>query len=108
VNVTGQCFANGGGAGEGANAAADGDPGHESTAPSAVGGGGTLGTTVGGNGGNGGVGTTEAKSGDSGTSSGLGALGGGGGGGGGLGIIKLFATDHAGTDDLTKVSPPPS
>jgi len=108
VDVSGQCFANGGGAGEGANVAANGNPGNESSVPSTPGRGGANGSQFGGDGGDGSFGTAlGGKPGNSGSKGG-GALGGGGGGGGGAGIIKVFSTSQSGTNDPTKVSPPPS
>lgn len=109
VNTSGRCFANGGGAGEGANFF-PGRDGNESSSPSSAGGGGSGGTFGGGNGGDGGFGVTGARGGNPGNdASGLqGGPGGGGGGGGGVGVIKVFAATQQNTTDLTKVSPPPS
>ncbi|MEO7731048.1 MAG: hypothetical protein ABIY55_08765 [Kofleriaceae bacterium] len=108
VTVTGQCFANGGGAGEGANIGANGEDGKESVTASTAGAGGSVGTTVGGDGGPGGAGTLAiGGNGVKGTDEGSSAVGGGGGGGGGVGIIKLVSTSPSGTTDLSKVSPAP-
>ena len=109
VTVTGQCYANGGGGGEGANAMKDGATGHEPGAPNVVAAGGAGSTDVGGDGGNGGFGAVSIGTvGLPGGNLGGNAVGGGGGGGGGAGVIKLFSTLHNGTDDITKVAPPPS
>ena len=109
VSVAGQCFANGGGAGEGANAGANGEDGKESLAPATAGAGGSLGTDVGGDGGAGGAGSAgTGANGIKGVDGGGVAVGGGGGGGGGVGIIKVIASSPSGTTDPAKVSPPPS
>lgn len=108
VTVAGQCFANGGGGGEGANVAADGLPGGESTSPNRAGAGGADGTDFGGNGGAGAVGNTASGGGVTGTAGGGGAVGGGGGGGGGVGIIRVVSANQTGTTDLAKVSPAPT
>jgi hypothetical protein len=113
VNVAGQCFANGGGGGEGASISVDGEPGGHSAAPGTTAAGGKGGADFGGDGGNGGSGATPGgapgKSGGFRVVSGtIEELGGGGGGGGGAGVIKIFAPQQVNTADPTKVAPPPS
>jgi fibronectin-binding autotransporter adhesin len=108
VNVTGTCYANGGGGGEGANTAADGNDGLESAGPNLAGAGGQGGTMFGGDGGDSAFGRTlGGAAGGIGDSTGA-AIGGGGGGGGGAGIIKVIATTKIGTNDSARVAPPPS
>jgi hypothetical protein len=108
VQITGRCFANGGGGGEGGQTGSpglDGNAGSESSAPDSTGDGGTLGTFRGGDGGDGGVGTRGATAGGAGE--GTSDAGGGGGGGGGVGIIKILSPQPS-MYDPTKVSPRPN
>lgn len=109
--TTGTPSGGGGGHGtfEGANVNS-GRNGGESTAPDSAGSGGQGGAVTGGDGGNGGFGTTGSLPGENGANGNqqAGQDGAGGGGGGGGGIIKVYADEQSGTDDLSKVAPPPS
>jgi len=109
VKVPGQCFANGGGAGEGgASSNRDGSIGRESTGPDKVGAGGKAGS-IGGDGGNGAFAAMGATSGDNGGQrSNPPDTGGGGAGGGGAGIIKVISGSQEHTNEAAHVAPPPS
>lgn len=109
VNTPGRCFANGGGGGEGGSFFSGRD-GNESSSPGSAGSGGSGGAFGGGNGGNGGFGTTGSRPGSNGSDANQaqGGPGGGGAGGGGVGVIKVLSASQQNTDDLSKVSPPPS
>jgi hypothetical protein len=111
VSTSGRCFANGGGGGEGGGSGNDdGARGGGSGGPGMPGTGGSGGPRIGGDGGNGGFGITGAFGGRNGDSDFVivPLVGGGGGGGGGVGVIKVFADIEQDTNNLAKVSPPPS
>jgi hypothetical protein len=109
VKVPGQCFANGGGAGEGGAASnRDGAVGRESTGPDKVGTGGRAGS-IGGDGGDGAFAATGATSGGNGGARAQPPdTGGGGGGAGGAGIIKVVAGSQEHTSETNHVAPPPT
>ncbi|HSS01497.1 MAG TPA: hypothetical protein VLM79_30770 [Kofleriaceae bacterium] len=95
VDISGQCFANGGGGGEGSSTRS-GQAGGESSAASLAGRGGSNGSGGGGDGGNGGLGTNGNANGNPGRNGrpSTDGAGGGGGGGGGGGVIKILSEDQ--------------